>query len=109
MSRLTFLKTAEPHLLADVRMYATDAGGRKTPANLGWGIPCMVSLSEPLIGWDAWPIFDSEEPLRPGDTRRVGFYFLSGEEAANVMREAGNFYLWEGGAVGEASVVGSVR
>ena len=106
MSRATFLKTAAPHLVADVRMYATDSEGRKGPAALGWGVPCMISLAEPLKGWDAWPIFDENRPLEPGENRQVGFYFLSGDEAARAMRDAGHFYLWEGRVVGEARVVG---
>jgi hypothetical protein len=32
--------------------------------------------------------------------------FLSGKEAADVLRKAGTFYLWEGRFVGEAVVVG---
>lgn len=105
MSRATFLRTAVPHLVADVRMYAADANGRKSPAVLGWGVPCMISLAEPLKGWDAWPIFDETRPLEPGESRQVGFYFLSGDEATRIMREAGHFYLWEGRPIGEAVVV----
>lgn len=39
MTRADFLRTAEPDLIADVRMYATADGGRKTPALPGWGVP----------------------------------------------------------------------
>jgi hypothetical protein len=46
-----------------------------------------------------------EEPLAPGDRRRLGFVFLSGDEAAEKMRLAGVFYLWEGRFIGEAMVV----
>ncbi|MNS85494.1 hypothetical protein D3C86_1446660 [compost metagenome] len=104
MTREDFLRNAEPHLIADVRMYATADGGRKTPAHLGWGCPCMVSLEEPLEGWDAWPILLGE-PLKPGDERRLGMVFLSGEKAATIMRDAGHFFLWEGRAIGEAKVI----
>lgn len=105
MTRADFLRTAEPDLIADVRMYATADGGRKTPALPGWGCPCVVSLAEPLVGWDAWPILQ-DDPLRPDASRRVGFVFLSGDEAAAIMRDAGQFFLWEGRAIGEAEVVG---
>jgi hypothetical protein len=86
-------------------MYSTAEGGKKISALPGWGCPCSASKSEPLIGYDAWPILT--EPLAPGDQRRVGFVFLSGEEAADVFRKAGTFYLWEGRFVGEARVVES--
>ena len=43
----------------------------------------------------------------PGETRTLGFCFLSGEKAATEMRKVGTFYLWEMGFIGEAKVVGS--
>jgi hypothetical protein len=44
--------------------------------------------------------------IKPGEKRRaVGFVFLSGKEAAEKMRAAGKFYLWEGHLIGEAVVV----
>jgi hypothetical protein len=43
--------------------------------------------------------------MSPGDTRRVGFIFLSPEQAVDIFRAAGTFYLWEGGIIGEAKVV----
>ena len=102
MSRREFLLAAEPHLIADVTLYATNAGGREEPVYLGWGCPCLPSRAAP--GWDGWPLI-GEDPLVPGETRRVGFHFMSGDEAANVMRKAGRFYLWEGRLVGEAEVI----
>ena len=51
-----------------------------------------------------WPLL-GDTPIEPGERRRLGFVFLSGEEAAVIMRQAGTFYLWEGGFVGEAKVV----
>lgn len=39
-----------------------------------------------------------------GEHRRVGFVFLSGEEAAAALRKAGRFFLWEGRCIGEAVV-----
>lgn len=45
-----------------------------------------------------------DEPFEPGTARRVGFVFVS-EEGLQKMKEAGHFYLWDGGFVGEATVV----
>lgn len=104
MTRAEFLRTAVPNLIAEVRMYATEDGGRKTPAIAGWGVPCMASLAHPLVGWDALLLI-GDQPLRPGESRRMGFVFLTGEKGASVMRDAGRFFLWEGRAVGEAYVV----
>ena len=104
MSREEFLRTARPHLVADVEMYPTDLGGKDRAAQLGWGCPCVPTPAEEIVGWDGWPLL-GDDPLMPGDRRRLGFYFISGDDAADVMRRAGKFYLWEGHYVGEAVVV----
>jgi hypothetical protein len=65
----------------------------------------MVSKSTPLTGYDGFPLL-GETPMKPGEKRRVGFVFLSGDEAAKVMRAARKFYLWEGKFIGEATVIG---
>ncbi|WP_245968691.1 hypothetical protein [Hephaestia caeni] len=64
----------------------------------------MVSDAEPLQGWDALLLL-RDQPLRPGEERRLGFVFLSGQEAADTFKTAGQFYLWEGRFIGEATVV----
>ena len=102
-----FLKTAAPELIADLTLYPTDESGRKLAAQLGYGCPCTVSKMPPLVGYDGWPLLT--EPMNPGESRRVGFVFLSGEEAAAVFRNAGVFYLWEGRFIGEAVVVSQKR
>lgn len=104
MSRADFVKTATPQLTAEVRMFETTDGGRQGPAYSGWGCPCMVSQMEPLVGYDALPLIGTH-PLWPGETRRLGFVFLSHEEAVPIMNAAGRFYLWEGGFIGEATIV----
>lgn len=101
------LRTKQPELIADLSLYPTEQGGRHRPVRLGWGCPCVVDRSlEEVEGWDGWPLLGDLEEVRPGETRRaVGFVFFSGEEAANKMRAAGRFYLWEGWFIGEAVVV----
>ena len=91
----------KPELVADLRLYTTEEGGRQGPVPPGWGCPTMTSPEGP--GWDAWPQL-GDEWLQLGETRRVGFVFLS-PEGAETMRTAGKFYLWEGGIKGEAIVV----
>jgi hypothetical protein len=51
----------------------------------------------------AWPLL-GDQPLLPGDQRRLGSVFLSGADVAANMRAAGKFYLWEGHFIGEAVV-----
>jgi hypothetical protein len=93
----------EPQLVADVRLYRAEDGGRSSTAYPGWGCPCMVSNEPPWIGRDGWPLL-GEQSIEPGDERRLGFVFLS-SDAPEVMRDAGRFYLWEGRVIGEATIV----
>ena len=102
-TRAEWLRTATPQLIADVVLYPTSEGGKNLTAQSGWGCPCCCTKSIPASGWDGWPIL--EKPLASGDRRRLGFVFLSGEQAADTLRKAGTFYLWEGRFIGEAVVV----
>jgi|SRR5215472_13791709 len=88
--------------VADVLLYPTCDNGNQLTAQMGWGCPCFCAKSPEAICYDGWPIL--REPLAPGDRRRVGFVFLSGEEAVAALRRAGTFYLWEGRFIGEATV-----
>jgi hypothetical protein len=96
-----------PQLVADVTLCSTDEGGRKSAALPGWGCPCFVSRQDPIAAYDGWPLL-GDTSIEPGEQRRLGFVFLSGEEAASTIRNAGTFYLWEGRFIGEARVVGPV-
>jgi hypothetical protein len=104
MSRAEQLRGMPPQLVADVTLYPTEKGGRKSAAQPGWGCPCCLSRQEPITGYDGWPLL-GDRPIEPGEWRRLGFVFLSGEEAAGILRRAGTFYLWEGHFIGEAVVV----
>lgn len=104
MSRVDIQREAAPQIVADVRMYETTDGGRAAPAAPGWGCPVIVSDVEPLTGFDALPLM-RDQALVPGECRRLGFVFLSPQEAVAAIEKAGRFYLWEGRFVGEATVV----
>ena len=92
-----------PDLVAHVKLFPTDVGGKSRPALPGYGCPCMTSKVPPFQGFDT-RLQLGGTPLHPGDQRKVGFVFLTPEGAA-AMREAGTFYLWEGRFIGEATVV----
>ena|SRR5437870_8071287 len=97
------LREMTPALIADVHLFLTEEGGKTLPAYPGWGCPCMISQQQPLSGYDGWMVLD--EPIIPGEERaKVPFVFLS-SEGGEVMRKAGRFFLWEGGFIGEATVV----
>ena len=103
-SRSEQLKAMSPELIADVTLYPAEVDGRKSPVFPGWGCPCSLTKDTPLVGYDGWPLL-GDAPMAPGESRRVGFVFLSGEEAATLFRKAGRFFLWEGRFIGEAFVV----
>jgi hypothetical protein len=106
MGRAEQLRRMSPQLVADVTLYPVEKGGRKSSALPGWGCPCCVSRQEPITGYDGWPLL-GDMAIEPGEQRRIGFVFLSSEEAASILRKAGTFYLWEGRFIGEAKVVQS--
>lgn len=104
MSRAERMKIMAPQLIADVVLYDTEAGGRKSFALPGWGCPCVPSKSEPIAGFDGFPLL-GDSPIGPGDKRRLGFVFIWPEGAVPALRQAGTFYLWEGRFIGEATVI----
>ena len=106
MSRAEQLRAMSCQLIADVTLDPPSDGGRKSTAFPARGCPCVVQKSQPIVGYDGWPL-PGDTPLEPGARRRLGFMFLSGDEAAEIMRQAGTSYLWEGGFIGEAVVVPS--
>jgi hypothetical protein len=72
------------------------------------GSPCTIQSDKGLgwVGYDGWPLL-IDGPMSPGETRRVGYFFISGQEAVNYLSSAEKFYIWEGRIVGEARIVNS--
>ena len=91
----------QPELFAEVTLYPT--GGRRGPI-IGpkYGCPCKLAKDAP----DARDcrILLEGKPLLLGTPRKVGFVFLS-RDSADIFKAARRFYLWEGGIIGEATVV----
>lgn len=102
--RAEALRSQPAQLVAEIRLYSAAEGGKKLPIQPGWGCPCCCRMDVPASGWDGWPLLDA--PMAPGESRKVGFVFLSGDEAAAQLRKARTFYLWEGRFIGEAVVIG---
>jgi hypothetical protein len=105
MSRAEHIANLPPHVVADVTVYAVEDGGPADARRAGWACPCATSKAEPFVeGWTGLPQL-GDALLVAGDTRRLGFVF-SGDGGPEAIREAGVFYLWDGGFVAEARVVG---
>lgn len=93
------LSDGAPDIVVDLYLYPKADGGKTKPVGIGWGCQCSKdkSLTE---GWDGYPLLDSE--MMPGERRRVGFVFLSGNTAVEALESQDRFYLWEGRFIGEA-------
>jgi hypothetical protein len=107
------MRELTPSFVADLVLYATEDGGRKQPAYLGFCCPCFLQKIELKTGseglatnppaYSACPLL-GDEPMQPGESRRVGFVTLS-PESAEALASSGRFYLWDGHFIGEAQVV----
>lgn len=95
----------ESQLVADVRLYPAGTSHRKGPIHDRHVCSCFAQKDTAPGGWDCMMLV-GHTPLPLGETRNgVGFVFLSGKRAVDIMKAAGMFYLWEGGFFGEATVV----
>ena len=92
-----------PDLIADLRLYAPSEGGRTKPIWTNFRCPCAVSNGKPEMLHTSQLLFGSE-PINPGESRQVGFAFLT-TEGADAIRRAGTFYLWDGRIFAEATIV----
>lgn len=96
------LALGQPDLVADLYLYSTDDGGKTLPIVLGYGCPCSAN-KDVAEAWDGYPLVESK--LMPGERRRVGFVFMSGQQAVDALTVSDSFYLWEGKLIGEAHIV----
>lgn len=104
---IDLIQSKSVDLVVDLCLYPRQPKGRQLPIWLGWGCPCSVQNSVLREGWDGYPLLLGDRIMMLGETRcAVGFVFRSGNQAADIMRAAGKFYLWEGDFIGEATVVG---
>jgi hypothetical protein len=91
-----------PDLIADVRLYTPEEGGRTTQIRPTFRCPCAAANVSPAMMHSAQLLL-GDEPMGPGECRRVGFAFLTAE-GADAMRRAGKFYLWDGTFFAEALI-----
>lgn len=100
----------KPHLIVDLTIYPTEHGGRISPIVSGFICPCTIQSEEGSgwIGYSGSPQL-GDTPMKPGETRRVGYVFLVGKEAVEYFRGSNKFYLLEGKVIGEAAIVGETN
>jgi hypothetical protein len=106
MSRKEIIRNKKPDLVVDLWLYPSDRGGREHPIMPGWSSPCTVQQEEGAgwVGYDGWPQL-GDTKMEPGESRRVGYVFMSGEEAVAYLSATDKFYVWEGRIIGEATIV----
>lgn len=91
------------YLIADVRLYTEDEGGKTQVVADDYRCPLFVSRDTSAGGWDVRMQFTGS-PFLPGTERRVNLAFLS-EQGAQAIKHARRFYVWEGRFVGEGIVI----
>lgn len=91
-----------PDIIATVRLYPTDAGGRKgpTPAEM-FGCPFEFEGEK----FDCRLLLKEVGSLAPGTTARVPVAFLCPELIKSRLKVGSRFTLWEMGTIGEGVVV----
>ncbi len=102
--RAATINAKKPDLTAEVFLYPIEDGGRRSAIQPGYGCPCFSHKDKRESGWDGWMQLGDRE-FAPGETRKVGFCFLSGEKAVRALEISDVFYLWEGKIIGEATII----
>ena len=102
--RAEALKRLRPHLIVDLHLYAKPSQVPSEPIAPGRGCPCFADRQRTSHGWYGNPML-GDEWMHPGETRRVGYFFLSSQEAADSLSRNPKFYLWERRIIGEAEIV----
>ena len=93
------------HLRVSLTLYPIDQSPRTKGIVPGWMCPCAIEKTANPEASDGAPIL-TDGPMQLGETREVDFLFpLSGKDAIPLTANASLFYLWEGGYIGEASVL----
>ena len=92
-----------PDLIADLRLYMPEEGGRTNQIRPTFRCPCAVTNVKPAMMHTVELLLGSE-PMSPGESRRIEFSFLT-LNGADAMRRAGKFYLWDGAFFAEAVIV----
>jgi hypothetical protein len=103
-TRAAAINKLQPQLTVELSLYDAAFSTRRGPILPGWGCPCIVDPDMRSHGWDGYPIL-GDEPMQLGETRVVGYVFLSGTEAASALSRNPKFFLWESGLVGEARIL----
>jgi hypothetical protein len=95
---------AQPEFIAEVTLFPVE--GRKGPIlptnNSQYGCACLLARDS-TDGPDCRILLEGQ-PLQLVEPRKVRLVFLS-PDSADLFRDAGKFYLWEGRTIGEALVV----
>lgn len=92
-----------PDIIADVRLYSTDEGGRqdRTPQDF-FCCPLVIPNSDLH---DARIILAKHGSFAPGDSKRVPVKFLAPDQALTKFGVVSVLKIWEFKVIGEAIVV----
>lgn len=92
----------KPDIIAEVRLFPTDEGGRKsaTPAGM---FACRIQVWGRQ--YDCRFLLDEIGALQPGASSEIPIKFLSPEAALEDVKEGDTFKVLERGTIGEGRIV----
>lgn len=93
-----------PDLWVRLYLFPKEQGGPKQIKVCGWGHACCLERDRSIPAFDGW-LQLGDRILSAGDTVEVGYVFLSGQVAADALRSAGGFHVWDGSFIGHANVI----
>lgn len=94
----------KPTLIAEVRLYGESEGRNAKIIRQGDLNECYAELDGEFHRQTAWLQLGLEE-FKPGETRTVGFHFLSENKAVSVFKRNGKFFIGSATPIGEAKIV----
>ena len=100
-SRPKYLK---PTLIAEVRLYGETTGRNTKVIRQGDLNVCYAEVDGEFHRQTAWLQLGLEE-FKPGETRTVGFHFVSENKAVSVFKRNGRFFIGSATPIGEAQIV----
>ena len=97
-------KYQKPTLIAEVRLYGETTGRNAKVIRQGDLNVCYAEVDGEFHRQTAWLQLGLEE-FKPGETRTVGFHFVSENNAVSVFKRNGKFFIGSATPIGEAKIV----
>lgn len=95
-----------PQIIANIRFYRTNEGGRKGPI-VPPHFSCVFEIGD--RSHDCRLLLQSARPIEPGQTATLAIQFLFPDLVLPKLFVGQKFFLWQGGHIAEGEVVEIVQ